>query len=308
MSTNIQTQSTNRSREVMKDIQNKPMVWLDYLTWWRINREQEYHRASALIWEQDDIMWSGATSGQAKRPPQPSLASCRPRAREHDPSVCQSERRRRCMMTIAYSRPLARFSFPTFQTTLQSTRLYLFIYFCQYLRLVFNTRIPLSGVFVELRVSFNVSVDCFRKWTGNKGNQCTWLPLSPEIVWFSNVQSWMKCPRWDSHVRLDSHVPCVTTRAVGTTFCLKKKTLEMNLCRRCFISVWALWKIKISLCLWEANGWGWEGLAVCVCGDEARMQEFFFCPGECVVSFWYVGMFLCRRGWHSGIVFSEKRI
>lgn len=58
------------------------------------------------------------------------------------------------------------------------------------------------------------------------------------------------------------------------------KIMKMYLCRRCFISVWALWKIKISLCLWEERGWRREGLAcVCacvnVCADKISMR--FFC-------------------------------
>lgn len=49
----------------------------------------------------------------------------------------------------------------------------------------------------------------------------------------------------------------------------------------CFISVWALWKIKISLCLWEKSGWGGEVQAVCVHECVSRRNEdagvFFVC-------------------------------
>lgn len=204
MSTNIQTQSTKQRGELMNDIQNKPIVWqwiIWFRPWWRIIREQEYHRVSAPIWEQDDIMSSGATSGRAKRPPRPSIASCRLRAWEHDLSACQSERtpsnvsitpsewRWHFMMTFAMVALSPGSPFPPSRQLCKALAfIYLFFFFfCPYLPLIYSTRIPLSGVFVELRVSFNVS-DCFRKtpetrkWTGNKGNQCTWLPLSPEIL------------------------------------------------------------------------------------------------------------------------------
>ena len=52
----------------------------------------------------------------------------------------------------------------------------------------------------------------------------------------------------------------------------------MYLCRRCFISVLALWRIKISLCLWEErereDG---EGRSVCRRKKKKKkMREFFF--------------------------------
>lgn len=48
---------------------------------------------------------------------------------------------------------------------------------------------------------------------------------------------------------------------------------EMCLCRRCFISVWALWEIKISLCLWEESGRGGEGLSF-LCAECVRVRRW----------------------------------
>ena len=61
---------------------------------------------------------------------------------------------------------------------------------------------------------------------------------------------------------------------VGTRF---ENIMEMYLCRRCFISVWALWKIKISLCLWEESGWRGEGPAVCAGVCVQRNEDGFSC-------------------------------
>lgn len=85
------------------------------------------------------------------------------------------------------------------------------------------------------------------------------------------------------------------------------KIMEMYLCRRCFISVWALWKIKISLCLWEERGWRGEGQRAC--GDEMRMHKFvFFSPffSECVC-FWSVCVFVHERDRDRDIILSFKK-
>lgn len=66
------------------------------------------------------------------------------------------------------------------------------------------------------------------------------------------------------------------------------KIMEMYLCRRRFISIWALWEIKISLCLWEERGWGGEGVWMCV---EIGMRMKFF------LNLCISGVFV-HRVWH----------
>lgn len=58
----------------------------------------------------------------------------------------------------------------------------------------------------------------------------------------------------------------------------KKKIMEMYLCRRCFISVRALWRIKISLCLWEEKERereDEEGRGVCADDKKTGCESFF---------------------------------
>lgn len=90
------------------------------------------------------------------------------------------------------------------------------------------------------------------------------------------------------------------------------KIMEMYLCRRCFISVWALWKIKISLCLWEEREWGGEGLCVhgCVCRRNEDARVFFFFSFslcyECVCGFSSVCVFVQKQDCDSHIVWNKN--
>lgn len=119
------------------------------------------------------------------------------------------------------------------------------------------------------------------KWTGNNLNQLTSLPLSPNQILRLNtlLNDRFKCTHYHWNAsdmtlnHLDSHARwqfMFTTADRNAVVCHSSdgrsqiwKIMEMYLCRQCFISVWALWKIKISLCLWEERGWGEEGPSVC---------------------------------------------
>lgn len=98
-----------------------------------------------------------------------------------------------------------------------------------------------------------------------------------------NVRFWLNCLRHE-YYHLDSHALWQFTFTAAdrdAAVCNSSggwnhiwKIMEMYLRRWCFISVWALWKIKISLCLWEVRGWGWEGLAVCERKCVRRCKSF----------------------------------
>lgn len=122
-----------------------------------------------------------------------------------------------------------------------------------------------------------------------------------------NVRFWLNCLRHE-YYHLDSHALWQFTFTAAdrdAAVCNSSggwnhiwKIMEMYLRRWCFISVWALWKIKISLCLWEVRGWGWEGLAVCERKCVRRCKSFsadgfqvrlcVVCAGEAAAatSFW----------------------
>lgn len=124
-----------------------------------------------------------------------------------------------------------------------------------------------------------------------------------------NVRFWLNCLRHE-YYHLDSHAlwQFTFTAADGDAAVCNSsggwnriwKIMEMYLRRWCFISVWALWKIKISLCLWEVRGWGWEGLAVCERKCARRCKSFS--------ADWVPGPLVCcvrGRGCSSDIVLSK---
>lgn len=91
----------------------------------------------------------------------------------------------------------------------------------------------------------------------------------------------------------------VTAVVVGTRF---EKCHGNVFVLWCFISVWALWKIKISLCLWEKSRWGGEVQAVCawMCVEMKRGSKRVFCM--CAVN---VCVFVHKRNQNSDIDFSK---